>query len=373
MTHDRTASAPAVIVGGGIAGLATALALQRRGIGSVVLERVPDPPDGGLGLNLPGNAVAALAVLGLAGDLEEIGAPVERREYRSARGRLLFAVDEIAFWGSGTRPRCVPRSALHVALRRRVAGSVRLGADVRHVGEDIDGVEANLADGEPVTGSVLVGCDGVHSTIRALVTDRRSTRPAVIADASWRFAVPDPGLGCWTAWTGRAGTVVCIPMGAGRLYGWLSARAGVVGFEPAAAAFAGFPPMVRRVLAAAAASDPPPLHSPLEEVRPAVWTSGRIVLTGDAAHATAPVWAQGAASALEDALVLAELLEDEHAWAQAGLAFARRRRARIEHVQSMTDRFARVARLPPWLRDLTTPVIGPLTYRATYEPLKAAP
>ena len=90
------------------------------------------------------------------------------------------------------------------------------------------------------------------------------------------------------------------------------------------------------------------------------------MLIGDAAHATAPVWAQGAAMAAEDPLVLAELLATHNDWAAVGGEFERRRRPRVEHVQKMTDRLSRTAGLPAWLRDAIVPVLGPRTYRETF-------
>ena len=94
------------------------------------------------------------------------------------------------------------------------------------------------------------------------------------------------------------------------------------------------------------------------------------MLVGDAAHATAPVWAQGAALGLEDALVLAALLAERSEWSTVGAAYEALRRPRVAHVQAMTDRLSRTARQPGWARNLLLPVIGPRSYRATYEPLR---
>ncbi len=79
-----------VIAGGGIAGLATWRALKQQGIESLVIERRPLAADGGLAINLPGNAIAALAQLGLAGDIERLGHPVRKREYRAQDTRRLI-------------------------------------------------------------------------------------------------------------------------------------------------------------------------------------------------------------------------------------------------------------------------------------------
>ena len=95
-----------------------------------------------------------------------------------------------------------------------------------------------------------------------------------------------------------------------------------------------------------------------------------MVLVGDAAHATAPVWAQGAALALEDAIVLAELLATRDDWSGVGADFERLRRPRVDHVQAATDRMSRLAALPSRLRDLVAPVLGPRTYRDAFAPLR---
>ena len=97
------------------------------------------------------------------------------------------------------------------------------------------------------------------------------------------------------------------------------------------------------------------------------------MVIGDAAHATGPVWAQGAAGALEDALVLAEILGSSSDWTAVGAAWERRRRPRIDHVQAATDRMSRLAGLPDWLSHRLAPFAGPRAYRSTYGPLRDPP
>ncbi len=159
------------------------------------------------------------------------------------------------------------------------------------------------------------------------------------------------------------------------MYGYASATAGgSVGDDPQwlRSTFSGYPTLAREAISSALAEPSSLYHSPIEEVRLESWPRGRVVLIGDAAHATAPVWAQGAAQAAEDALVLAELLASGQDWATVGAEFERRRRDRVEHVQRMTDRLSKAAALPGWFRDAILPVIGPRTYRATFDPLKDA-
>jgi 2-polyprenyl-6-methoxyphenol hydroxylase-like FAD-dependent oxidoreductase len=129
-----------------------------------------------------------------------------------------------------------------------------------------------------------------------------------------------------------------------------------------------FPDPVPRI--AAALAEPSALyHPPMEEVRLQRWSQQRILLIGDAAHATAPVWAEGAALAVEDALVLADRLTNSD-WAEVGAEYQRLRQPRIRHVQTLTDRASRIAGLPGWLRDAIAPVAGPRSYRDAYGPLR---
>lgn len=362
-----------LVVGAGIAGLAAAGALRRHGIPVDVVERRSELPQGGLGLNLPGNAVRALRQLGVGEALDRRGIPVRRREYRNARGRLLFAVDEDAFWG-GQTSRCVLRGDLLALLRSTVAhDGVRWDSTVESVHVSGELVEVRMNGGRSETYALVVGADGVHSAVRNAVPGVRTPRAALLSAASWRFMTANPGVDCWCAWSGSAGTLLLIPVDADRVYGYASAtKGGPVEADPRwlHTTFSDYPAPARRAVSQALA-DPSALHhSPIEEVRLERWHHGRIVLLGDAAHATAPVWAQGAALAAEDALVLAELLARHDDWSTVGEPFDRRRRPRVEHVQKMTDRLSKSAGLPGPLRDVILPFVGPRTYRETYGPLR---
>ncbi|MFE1597339.1 FAD-dependent monooxygenase [Methylobacterium sp. ID0610] len=363
-----------LIAGGGVAGLAVARALARRGIPALTLERRDGPADAGLAINLPGNAIRALVGLGLAEALRETGVPVRRREYRTDRDRLLFAVDEAAFWGPDAAPRCLRRSDLLRLLGDGLpAGAVRPDRGVADVRPSERGVAVGLTDGTTEAGTLLVGADGVHSTVRRRVFGEEAPRSALLARASWRFMTPNPGVDCWTLWAGPRGMVLLIPVDGGEAYGWVAASGPAADTPELAAvqaAFETFPARIREMLARVLSRPEAIYHSPLEEVRLPRWSRDRVLLVGDAAHATAPVWAQGAALALEDALVLAELLATRTDRSRIGADYEQARRPRVAHVQAMTDRLSRTARLPTWLRSAVLPVLGPRSYRATYGPLR---
>ncbi|GEA89384.1 FAD-dependent oxidoreductase [Cellulomonas cellasea] len=363
-----------LVVGSGVAGLATARALRSAGMHDVtVVERRSGAPEPGLGLNLPGNAVRALAALGVAEEVLAAGVPVRRREYRTDRGRLLFAVDEAAFW-SGVAPSvCVRPGRLLDALG---AGQpVRRGVGVVRVVGDASGAEAELEDGTREPADLVVGADGVRSVVRDAVAPTAG-RASVMTATSWRFVVPDPGVACWTAWTGGGLALLLVPVGPGEVYGYASSSRGGgtgSGLDWLAAAFARFPEPARLAVEAACAPGATRYHSAVTEVRAATWHRDRVLVLGDAAHATGPVWAQGAAGALEDALVLAEALAAEDDWVRACAAWERRRRPRVAHVQATTDRMSRLAALPDALARPLAPLAGPRAFRAAYGPLRAEP
>lgn len=363
-----------LIAGGGIAGLATLRALGRQGISATVVERSQQAADGGLAINLPGNAIAALHRLGLGDAIERVGYPVKRREYRTRRDRVLASIDEDAFWGEAMRPRAVRRADLMGMLASDVDTSViRRGAAVASVEQDADSVRTRLSDGVELTSDLLVGADGVRSTVRQAVTGQATAGAARLAAASWRFMAPNPGVDCWTLWTGERGMVLLLPVDEGTVYGWAAATTANAASGDAAlleSVVRDFPTRVRETVAAALADPSSIYHSPIEEVRLTPWSRGRVLLLGDAAHATAPVWAEGAALAMEDALVFADLVAKEGAGPSIGQRFEALRRSRVDHVQAMTDRLSKAARLPHTLRSLLMPFITPRSYAATYEPLK---
>lgn len=364
-----------VIAGGGIAGLALARALHARGVPYLVIERSAQAGDGGLAVNLPGNAVQALGQLGLGAQIAAQGHAFHRREYRSGRDRLLFGVDEDEFWGREAGPRSIRRSVLTAMLAEGLAlNAIVRGQAVRSFVHRPDHVEVQLADGSSVRGRLLVGADGVGSAVRKVMFPGAQSGHALLADSSWRFIAPNPGVNCWTVWAGKQGMVLLMPISADEVYGWAAITAKVprgAGVEALRHAIRDLPEHVRRSVDLGAAARGGLFHSPLEEVRLESWSNQRAVLIGDAAHATAPVWAEGVALGLEDAIVLARHLETGGDVAAALARYEAERRPRVAHVQEMTDVMSAAAKLPPMVRNLLLPIVGPKRYRQTYGPLRA--
>jgi 2-polyprenyl-6-methoxyphenol hydroxylase-like FAD-dependent oxidoreductase len=362
-----------LVVGAGVAGLALARALAQHGVECTIAERRQAPDAGlGMGLNLPGNATRALRRLGLLDQLLAVGVPVRRREYRNGHDRLLFAVDDAGFWRDVAPLMCLRHGQLIQALRPPDGAVVRYGVAALSVRPTDDYVNVHL-DGSARAErfGLVVGADGVHSATRQAVTPF-SPRPSRMTRSSWRFLADNPGVTCWTAWAGTHSTLLLIPVEERRVYGYAaSTHGGSVGTDPEwlGRAFTGFPEPVTHTIAGVLSGPGELLRAPVEEVHLRRWHRGRVLLIGDAAHATGPVWAQGAAMALEDALVLADLLGRHRDWTGVGAAYEQARRARVDHVRVATDSMSRLTRLPAWLRDLTAPALGPRAYRKAYQPL----
>src|SRR5687768_2236543 len=156
----------ALIVGAGIGGLAAAIALRRAGWDARVLERAASPRELGFALALAPNALKALKEIGLADAVSRAGAEVHTFDFRRADGSILKRFD---FRSAPPDARSVItlRPALHGALVDAVpAESLLLNHDVRHVTQTADRVSATLTDGRTLDASVLIGADGVGSSIR---------------------------------------------------------------------------------------------------------------------------------------------------------------------------------------------------------------
>ena len=365
-----------LIVGGGIAGLATARALRLRGLEAEVVERDPEPRTAGAGVYLPGNGIVALRHLGMADEVIAHGAVVERRRLLDEHGRSLIDFDEAGLWHDVAPPIALHRRVLHEILLRGAEGTpIRFGVTVTSLEARADAVDATFSDGTTRAFDLVVGADGVHSWVRQAVVGGPPARPA--GQVGWRWVVEGhPEIDGWNGWLGPDRAFLALAIGGGRVYGYADIRttdpSDPTGGDPSrlAAMFDGFAEPVGAFLAAIPPADV--WFAPIEEVTP-TWGSGRIVLVGDAAHASSPNMAEGASLAIEDAWLLAEALADRPVVGEAIDAFIARRSPRIRHVQATTHRRDRLRYAPPWIRRLTMAVAGRRIFHAHYRPLLDPP
>jgi 2-polyprenyl-6-methoxyphenol hydroxylase-like FAD-dependent oxidoreductase len=196
---------------------------------------------------------------------------------------------------------------------------------------------------------------------------------------SWRFLVDHSGaIDTWTAMLAPRKAFLAMPVGLNRLYCYADLAA-LATEDPTGrnldrflALFAEFADPVPSIVSELETFDP--IHfSPIEEVVVSTWVQGRVVLIGDAAHATSPNMAEGASMALEDALVLTDTLATHDLLTEALSAFSERRRARIRWVRERTHRRDRIRTLPVRLRNLALRLAGTALYQRDYRPLCEEP
>jgi 2-polyprenyl-6-methoxyphenol hydroxylase-like FAD-dependent oxidoreductase len=352
-----------LIVGGGIGGLATGIALGRLGIGATLLERSTFADESGAGIQLGPNATRTLRALGVLAGIE---AAAFRPEAIALFDGLSGATLTTMPLGRAVEDRygapylTLHRADLHASLlsacRSHGAIELRDGIDVTAVEALGDRVVAKTESGEEVAGSSLVAADGVWSSLRRPIAPEASLHAA--GATAWRALLPRdrapppfaaPMVGLWLGprthlvhYPVRGGkdlNVVAVVEGGTPKQGW-SRRAEPIDLL---AAFTGWAKPVRALLEGVESWRCWSLY----RLRPlSRWTEGRMALLGDAAHPVLPYLAQGAALAIEDAAALAASLEASDG--DAPRAFPRYeglRRARAGRVMRQSARFGRLYHL----------------------------
>ena len=302
----------AVVVGAGIGGLAAAVALRDAGVDCVVVERAHELHEVGAGVTVQANGMAALARLGVADGVRTRGGRARVARVRDRRGRLL---GEVPYERLGWETYGIHRAELQQALLECATPDVvRLGRACSGVVDTGDRVRALVADGDAEEADLLVGADGIKSTVRAALFGDEPLRYA--GYAGWRAVTEfehELTEGTFNETWGPGVRFGMITIGPGRVYWFVSERVEHAAPEPAdpkqafLRRFADWHepiPQLIQVTDAGALSrtfvyDRKPLRR---------WGRGRVTLLGDAAHPMTPDLGQGVAQSLEDAVVLASCL-----------------------------------------------------------------
>src|SRR5690349_19927128 len=178
-----------LIVGGGIAGLSLATALRRQGFAAELVERSPAWPAVGAGIALHANAVRVLRTLGLGEAVDRAAAVIPRWGFFDQHGERLCETDLEDLWGAVGPCQGITRARLQeILLSGATATPHRLGIAVTALAQEGDGVSANFSDGSSGDYDLVVGADGIHSTVRALAVDAVS--PTYDGIMAWRSVVP---------------------------------------------------------------------------------------------------------------------------------------------------------------------------------------
>ena len=332
------------MVGAGIGGLATAIALERAAVEPIVIERAPELREAGFGLVVSANGVTALRSLGLSDAVAARGTRVRRAEIRNPRGDLLTRIDYEAL---GWETYGILRSELQQAMLDAVpVERLRLGTTC--VGATDDG-RALLDDADGVVGDIVVGADGIRSTVRRSLFGEEPLRYG--GHRAWRAGTRfdderarDRFVEVW----GVGGGFGFGPAGTGRVYWYCFERVpeGAPAPERPRDEFlrrygAWFDPIPALIESTAQDAIEPTFTYDRRPRR--TWGRGRVTLLGDAAHPMKPNIGQGAAQAPEDAVVLGSCVVESGDPEQALRAYERRRIPRANAVVRASRQAGRAA------------------------------
>ena len=344
------------IVGGGIGGLTAALALRARGLSVTVFEQANELREIGAGVTIFPNAMVLLHRIDLADEIEKIGCPITGQDMRTSAGELINA--------STTPSTSVQSYNVHRAeLLKLLAeaqpeGTLHLGHRLSGARDVDDRVILSFSNGVTVETDVAIGADGIHSTLQREMGLKAV--PSSEGIMAYRGLIPTEKLswakdirGRMSRWIGKGRSFLCYPVSSGRLMNMVAFVPTDLDSEESwtapgdlttlGAEYAGWDDPVLETIGALDSTfrwgiyDRAPLP---------YWTSGRLTLLGDAAHAMVPHLGQGAAQAMEDGFTLALFLEGARApdVPKRLKAYERARRERTSQIQALareTGRFFR--------------------------------
>jgi len=339
-----------LVVGGGIAGLSTAIALRGHGIAVDVAEKYRPDAVLGIGIILQGNALRALNSLGLLEAVREVGFAYDGFAFFDAdgenrtflKGDLTAGPEYPAMMGI-TRP---DYSRILTDAATKAGTRIFPETTITELAQDTGGVDITFSDGRRDRYDIVIGADGIHSTTRQLVFGDLAA-PRYSGQAAWRVNFPREvdELQSYDGGDGdRAGVV---PLSDKVMYMYVTDKT-EKSLEPQGdlrevlrAKLAGYGGLIGRLR-----DNLPPAHElvwkPFLLVSlPRPWYKGRVIIIGDAAHATSAHLGQGGAMAIEDAVVLGEELGRDTDVATAFERVMDRRFERANKIQQWSEQLCR--------------------------------
>jgi 2-polyprenyl-6-methoxyphenol hydroxylase-like FAD-dependent oxidoreductase len=347
-----------VVVGAGIGGLATSIALRSRGHRVRTLERSRELRDIGHGITLWPNAIRVLRRLGCAEAVLDVASELVLGELRSSDGRVLVTTPVAEISRALGEPSVgLKRAALQSALRSALpAETIELNARCVAVRSDVGGAFVTLDDGRELEADVVIGADGIHSVVREALHGSQSPRYA--GYTCWRaLATFDHPLAlagrAFESW-GPGARFGCVSIGANLSYWFCSLNAPPGGTDrdvkrDLITRFGSWHAPIAELIESTSAESIQRLDI-LDRAPRRPWVRGRLALLGDSAHAMTPNLGQGACLALEDALALALAFEREPGVDAALAAYERARYARAA-------RIVRASRRLGWIGQLGSPAL----------------
>lgn len=342
-----------LILGGGIAGLTTAIALQRKHIDFMVFEAVPEITAVGSGISLAGNAMQALEKLSVADDVKAHGHLITSMIIQDEKGNYLSALDTRKFIEEhGMYNVAIHRGDLHKVLLKNIpTEKILTGKKAVRIQEKADGVVVMFADGSEQQGAAVIVAEGIHSAIRKqLLPD---SQPRYSGYTCWRgvtenqWGITQQAIETW----GPAGRLGYVPIGNNNVYWFacknapqLDERMKNFTISDLVKNFNGYAHPIPEIIS----STPPEnlIWSDISDLKPiSRFAFNRVLLIGDAAHATTPNLGQGACLGIEDALLVAEELSQQNDPVVAFKSFELKRLDRAHFIVNTSYRLGKIAQV----------------------------
>jgi 2-polyprenyl-6-methoxyphenol hydroxylase-like FAD-dependent oxidoreductase len=333
-----------LIIGGGIGGLATAIALRRAGIAVDLVEIKNEWKVYHVGIIVQGNFIRAMAALGIADQAVAAGYPYSGVEFQTITGQPVMKIPGIPMAGPNYPTDLgMGRPALHEILSEAAlaAGTnVRLGVTFTDIQQNENSATVTFTDGTSSEYDLVIGADGVHSHVRSLLFGDE-LQPKFTGQGVWRYNIKRPAslnvaVLCFGLEGGKCGAiplsedtgyVLLVQAEPGNPHHPADQLADI--FRERLAACTGMMAELREQITDSSLV----IYRPLESLLlPAPWHKGNVLLIGDAAHSTTPHLGQGAAQAVEDGVVLGELLQRDEPLATLLDEFMQRRFERCKFI-----------------------------------------
>lgn len=347
-----------LVVGGGIGGLTAAIAMRQRGHSVEVIEKDPHWSVYGVGIIQQGNVLRAIDALGLLDRYVDAGVGFDAVEVYLPNGMRVARVPSHRLLERYPANLGVSRRAMHKVLGDaaiEAGATIRLGVTAEAISQDEDGVDVRFSDGSSGRYDLLIGADGVYSQTRAQVFPE-APAPEFTGQSVWRYNLPRPAdLDALHVYNGPIGAGL-VPIGPDLMYIYLTTPEPGNPRYPHDELAAAMRDKTRacapavQALAEQITDNDGVVYRPLEGLLvEGPWHKGRVVLLGDAVHATTPHLGQGAGLAIEDSLVLAEELARHDDMNEALTAYRDRRFERCAYIvrSSLAICMGQIGKGPP--------------------------
>ncbi|GIP38756.1 hypothetical protein J31TS4_20360 [Paenibacillus sp. J31TS4] len=348
------------IIGGGIGGLCTAFALQQGGHDVTLYEGAAMFPLPGAGLGVGANALRALDRLGLKEPMMEHSKILRKMIILSDKGAVITETDSLLVSERfGTDNVTIHRADLLLVLRNALKpGTIVFNKRCVDFVQEQDGVNVSFEDGETIRADAVVAADGIGSLFRRTLVP--GSTPRYAGYTCWRAVISDPGIGIddhvATETWGPKGRFGIVPLAGGQIYWFACVKAKARDPQIAKyrinellSIFKDYHRPIPQIIQAT--DDASLIRNDILDIKPIPhYAFDRIVLLGDAAHATTPNLGQGAGQAMEDAYILARCLETARDMATAFKEYERKRLDRTAKIIKMSNQIGQIAQLEnKWL------------------------